>query len=240
MKKFAVFLLLIPLIISSAQNLDSLYTEFLQVKGIKQYVRQQISGETHHPIKCGFGIVSQVKSNYDKFSAIQKKVLTSLLQRPATDTSFVSPKGWFRIHFSKTGYHAPGYDVNEAAKAADSSYNYEVNFLGYPPPLNDGTAGGDGLYDIYIQNLSDAYGYTEFDDPVTSDIYSVIDNDFGNYYHTHGIDGARVTIAHEFHHAIQIGRYIYRSNDTFYYELTSTAMEEFVYDSINDYYYYMD
>ena len=27
--------------------------------------------------------------------------------------------------------------------------------------------------------------------------------------------------------------------DTFFYEITSTAMEEFVYDSVNDYYAYM-
>ena len=88
----------------------------------------------------------------------RKKVISSLLQRPTSDTSFVTPKGWFRIHFQKTGYDAPLYDLKELARAADSSYNYEVNFLKYPPPPKDfgkSSINGnpDDLYDIYIQNL---------------------------------------------------------------------------------------
>ena len=66
----------------------------------------------------------------------------------------------------------------------------------------------------------------------------MIDNDFSNHFTT-GINGARVTVAHEFHHSIQGGNYIFRSADTFFYELTSTAMEEFVFDDINDYYAYI-
>jgi hypothetical protein len=56
----------------------------------------------------------------------------------------------------------------------------------------------------------------------------------------------RVTVAHEFHHGIQVGNYAvengsspYRQADLFLYELTSTSMEEFVYDNVNDYYAYM-
>ena len=55
-----------------------------------------------------------------------------------------------------------------------------------------------------------------------------------------GIDGVRVTAAHEFHHAIQVGSYrTPLAGDQYYFEATSTAMEEFVYDSINDYYNYL-
>ncbi len=53
------------------------------------------------------------------------------------------------------------------------------------------------------------------------------------------LSGAKVTLAHEFHHGIQMGNYILRFEDTFFYEITSTAMEEFVYDDVNDYYAYM-
>ncbi|MDP3582318.1 MAG: hypothetical protein Q8S39_10325, partial [Ignavibacteria bacterium] len=56
---------------------------------------------------------------------------------------------------------------------------------------------------------------------------------------TSGIPAASVTIAHELHHAIQMGNYIYRGQDEFYYEITSTAMEEFVFDEVNDYYAYL-
>ncbi len=244
MKKFLLLLYSIPILISSAQNIDSLYNEFLQVRGINQNVKPQVAGETNLPIKCGFGIVNQVKMNYDKFSEQQKNLLKKVLDRPTTDTSFVTPSGKFRIHFMKSGVDAPIYNINQLAQAADSSYNYEVNILGYPSPPGDAGAGGDDRYDIYIQNLSGGlYGYTEFENQITSNTYTcytVMDNDFGTNYYTHGIDAARVTIAHEFHHGIQIGNYIYRANDTYYFELTSTSMEEFVYDSINDYYNYLD
>jgi hypothetical protein len=244
MKKLFILLLLIPLIISHAQNLDSLYNAFLRVKEIYQNVKPRITGETDLPIKCGFGIVNQVKLNYDKFSPLQKNVVSSLLQRPTTDTSFVSPRGWFRIHYNKTGNDTPGYDIKEAAIAADSSYNYEVNILGYLPPPQDNGAGGDNKYDIYIVNENGgAYGGTTPEQLITDSTWTSfmdIDNDFGSNYNTHGINAARVTIAHELHHAIQMGKYIFRSNDLYYYELTSTSMEEFVYDNVNDYYYYMD
>ncbi len=244
MKKILLLLFSIPILISSAQNIDSLYNEFLLVRGINQNVKPQVAGETNQPIKCGFGIVNQVKMNYDKFSDLQKVFLKTILARPVTDTSIVTPSGKFRIHFMKSGVDAPVYNINQLAQAADSSYNYEVNILGYPPPPGDAGVGGDDRYDIYVQNLSGGlYGYTEFENQITSDTYTcytVMDNDFGTNYYTHGIDAARVTIAHEFHHGIQIGNYIYRANDTFYFELTSTSMEEFVYDSVNDYYNYID
>ncbi|HEX9058609.1 MAG TPA: hypothetical protein VF941_00350, partial [Clostridia bacterium] len=68
-----------------------------------------------------------------------------------------------------------------------------------------------------------------------------IDNDFKEYnYFTHGFDAARVTLAHEFHHAIQMGCYRYgNSDEVFFHELTSTSMEEFVFSDVNDYYNYL-
>jgi len=244
MKKLLPLLFVIPIFISSAQNTDSLYNEFLRIRGINQNVKPRVEGEIGLPIKCKFGIINQVKTNYNRFSPSQKKIIGSLLLRPIMDTSFVSPRGWFRIHYDKTGYNAPGYDVNEAAKAADSSYNYEVNVLGYPPPPPDNGAGGDNRYDIYIQNEGgNTYGGTTPDELITDSTwaaYTDIDNNFGTNYYTHGINAARVTIAHEFHHAIQIGNYINRyDTDGFYYELTSTSMEEFVYPSVDDYIQYI-
>ncbi|HRI45857.1 MAG TPA: hypothetical protein PK559_02030 [Ignavibacteriaceae bacterium] len=198
--------------------------------------------------KCGFGASVVLHSEFNQLDENQQKLVGKVQSRPTLDTSIVSPQNLFRIHFRKSGTSAPQYDVNEFAKACDSSYNYEVNFLGYPPPPNDGGAGGDDKYDVYILDLSGLYGYTQPEIEVvggskTFISYIVVDNDFAGYY-TRGIDAARVTIAHEFHHAIQMGNYIVRVEnetilDEFFYEITSTAMEEFVYDSINDYYAYM-
>ncbi len=241
MKKLSLLFSLVPIVFANAQNLDSLYNQFLRYKGLSPSNEQQNVSIQSEPIKCGFGIVNQVKLNYDRFTVQQKKVVGSLLQRPPSDTSFVTPKGWFRIHFNKSGYNAPLYNLGELAKAADSAYTYEVNVLGFPPPPKDSGEGGDDRYDIYIQNLtSNSYGSTELE-KLISDItyisYMVIDNDFGDGVHSHGIDGARVTLAHEFHHAIQIGNYGYFENDTFYHEVTSTSMEEFVFPDVDDYVY---
>ncbi len=243
MKKLSLLFFFVTILITSAQNLDSLYNSFLQVKGVSQIINQQNISTQEEPTKCSFGIVNQVKLNYEKFTALQKKTISKLLERPASDTSFVTPNNKFRVHYTKTGIDAPGYDLNELAKAVDSSYNYEVNILHYPPPPKDSGEGGDDLYDIYIINESGDYGGTTPDKLIKDSTYTSfmdIDNDFGVGYYTHGIDAAKVTIAHELHHAIQIGNYIDRyDKDGFYYELTSTAMEEFVYNDINDYYNYM-
>ena len=207
--------------------------------------------------KCGFGIVTSIKSNFSSFSPQQQAILKSILSRPILQTSVVSPSGFFRIHYDATGGNSPGYvstlsveqNVAEVAEALDSSYRFEVNYLGFLPPPGDNGAGGDDKYDVYIQNQSAGlYGYTEWESKVGSinwTSFMVIDNDYIGYYSS-GVDGMLVTVAHEFHHGIQLGNYSvlnsnspYRESDVFFYELTSTSMEEFVYDSVNDYYAYM-
>lgn len=227
-----------------AQNIDSLYSEFLRIKGIPNSNDPVILLDEREPIKCSTDIINEIKQNYSKFLPKQKGVLATLLGRPVMETSFVTPSGKFRIHYDKSGSSVPGYDLGELAKAVDSSYNYEVNILKYPAPVSDNGLGGDNLSDIYIKNLaSGEYGYTEMDqnDATKGSNFILIDNDFsGTSYATNGIDAAKVTIAHELHHMIQMGNYIYRSADSFYHEVTSTAMEEFVYDDINDYYAYIN
>lgn len=246
MTKFFLAFFLIPLIFTPGQNLDSLYNKFVEIKNhpnsltIKQ---NEITSSTYDE-KCLTSLVNDVKLNISLFSPEKKKVIQSILQRPLTDTSIVTPSGKFRIHFNKTGVQTPGYDVKQLAKAADSSYNYEVNILGYPPPPPDSADGGDNRVDVYLQYLGNgSYGYTESERQITANTstsFIVMDNSFaGKSYYTNGIDAARVTIAHEFHHCIQFGNYIYRSTDTYYHELTSTSMEAFVFGSIHDYYQYL-
>ena len=244
MKKIILVGLLLVTGTTFSQNLDSLYNQLLQLRGIKfPNTKKQVTS-SNRPVKCGFEIVNQAKLNYNKFTKEQQKIITNLLDRPTRDTSVVSPAGKFRIHFNKTGVDAPTYDIGELEKAADSSYNFEVNIMGFPPPPKDNGAGGDDCYDIYIQNLGGgAYGYTELDQPIGDSTYtafSVIDYNFGSGFYTHGINAAKVTVAHEFHHGIQIGNYIYRPVDTYYHELTSVSMEEFVFDDVDDYINYLD
>ncbi|QQS37333.1 MAG: hypothetical protein IPM56_05090 [Ignavibacteriales bacterium] len=239
----------------SRLHLDSIYAEYLSIKAPHLLTDKQLKIiENTGTIKCAFGTVNFVRMNKNLFDAEQQNQIEKITQRTPKQTSIVSPNGFFRIHFNTTGNDIPRYNIAQTplqnaqlvAQAFDSSYTFEVNYLGYPPPPLDDTSGGDNLYDVYINELgSGLYGYTEYESetsPGSGKLRSfiVIDNDYVGSFATNGIDGARVTAAHEFHHAIQGGNYIFRDADRFFYEITSTAMEEFVYDSINDYYAYMN
>lgn len=205
--------------------------------------------------KCGLGLANSIIMNLDNFTPTQQAVLKNLLQRPSLHTSIVSESGKFRIHYDTLGNNMPKYNpelsvtenVLEVSKAIDSAYTFEVDFLEYPSPPNDFGEGGDELYDIYIYSLGDRlYGGTTPEDIIndeyqTSTSYIEIHSEFGTGFNTHGFNAMQVTIAHELHHAIQIGNYVNRYNiDGYYYELTSTSMEEFVYDHVNDYHFYID
>lgn len=230
-----------------SQRMDSIFNDFTRMR-LPNEIPDSPSGPLHDDRKCGFGITAQVRFNIDGFSPTQQAILKPLLERPVTSTSIVSPRGFFKIHFDESGYNKPTYSALELAIALDSSYAVEVERMGFPPPPPDNGAGGDNKYDVYIQTLGGTYGYTMPENEITpgSDQYTsyiVINSDFTGFY-TSGINAARVTAAHEFHHSIQMGNYAYKEvsgeiEDLFFYELTSTSMEEFVFDNVNDYYGYM-
>ncbi len=235
----------------SKTELDSLYNLFTYVKGVNASDKMQQHLLQNPEIgKCGLGLVTAIKQNLNSFTPEQQSLLNRLLERPTLSNSVVTSNGYFRVHYDLTGVNALGYDLNLLLQAIDSTYRFEINFLGYPPPPSDGTEGGDDKYDIYIQNIPGFYGFTQPENkvnPTNWTSYLVIDNDFpsGSYY-TQGINAARVTVAHEFHHAIQMGNFApsevsapFRESDRFFYEITSTAFEEFVFDDVNDYYAYM-
>jgi hypothetical protein len=231
-------------------QLDRLFNDFIKSKNISKASGSEIK---QVPVKCGFVLVNSVKTHINEFSNEQQQILKPLITRPVLQTSIVSPSGFFRIHYDTTGNNTPAYYtdtdllhyskqellqiyLDSVAIAADSTYNFEINNLGYPPPPSDDTAGGDNKYDIYLKSLG-WYGETDFDGD-KGPSYIVVNSDFTGF-RTLGIYAVRVTVAHEFHHGIQVGNYIYRETDAWFHELTSTSFEHFVYPSIHDYYNYM-
>jgi len=209
--------------------------------------------------KCGFHIVV----HYLGLPNADLSIKSILEERPINDTSVVSPSGKFRIHFDTSDvngnqpflYDSNGQEisgstmafVDSVAQICDHVYHIEVDSLGFPPPPSDNGAGGGDEYDIYIQALpTGEYGYTDanFDQPIvnrrnaTYAAWTVIRNEFQTTY-TQGIPAMKVTIAHEFHHGIQIGNYGFWPNDLWFYELTSTWMEQVVYPQVHDYYQYL-
>ncbi|MBK6914884.1 MAG: hypothetical protein IPH11_14975 [Ignavibacteriales bacterium] len=225
----------------TSSQLDSIFNTMIKLHNPVASESPLSDSLSYPENKCGFGLVNSIKENLNLFTAEQQRTLKVLLDRPLKSDSLITPGGFFIIHYNASGADAPTYDVNELAAALDSSYNFEINYLGYPPPPDDNNAGGDNHYDVYISDIS-AYGFTTFEftgNANTGPSFITIDDDFGSGFFTHGIEAAKVTAAHEFHHSIQAGNYIFRIEDLFFYELTSTSMEEFVYDDVNDYYGYM-
>lgn len=159
------------------------------------------------------------------------------------------------------GTGIPDY-VEEAVRVLDLAWNFEVGTLGFLPPPTDGSAGGSTALDVYVVDLSKAgitgggmYGYTNFESTIGGSqpprYYSwiAVDNDFSPddrnthgqpVYATTGLDGLRVTTAHELHHAIQVGAYGLAHTQRMLYELTSTWMELAVWPNLRDWATYME
>lgn len=234
---------------------DSLFLEALRILPEEKIPVQFRSKIQPSRIKCATITLMDVRRHFNLFTPEQRGLLQKLLERPQLPLSYVSPDGLFKIHYTLEGSDAvspedldqngvPDY-VEEVAGAFERSHQVEVIDLGFRPPPGDN--GKDGPeFDVYIQNLgSQLYGYTQAEDQINStpreDLFSfiVIDNDYDVHF-SRGLNGARVTAAHEYFHAIQFGYRIFQAEDEkFYYELSSVWMEEVVFDEINDYYQYL-
>ena len=128
----------------SKTELDSLYNLFTYVKGVNASDKMQQHLLQNPEIgKCGLGLVTAIKQNLNSFTPEQQSLLNRLLERPTLSNSVVTSNGYFRVHYDLTGVNALGYDLNLLLQAIDSTYRFEINFLGYPPPPSDGTEGGD-------------------------------------------------------------------------------------------------
>lgn len=238
-----VFTIFLSTLLYSAAPPDSLLAYYKAVRTSALYSPEGTGPQLTDSaaVKSVFGISYELRRQYTSFAENDRALIDVLLNRPELDSSIVTPRGNARIHFNVSGSDQPLYDVNEFAAAVDSVYSYIIDYLGYPPPADNG--GPDNLYDFYIYDIGNLYGETVFEKEITAGsglYYSFIriDSDFINAY-THGINAAMVTAAHEFHHGIQVAHYGFRSSDLFYYEMSSTAMEEFVFDHVNDYVGYM-
>ncbi|MFO0752106.1 MAG: MXAN_6640 family putative metalloprotease [Thermodesulfovibrionales bacterium] len=163
--------------------------------------------------------------------------------------TYDTPEGHFKIHYTEddtNGDAAYGSDgvqstvpsfVASLGTYLEASWTEIVTNRGYTAPASDGTAGGDGRFDVYVLDMSSVYGYTSFD-TTPADSYIVIENDFSGFPSNLDPDprlGAlKVTAAHEFFHAVQF-QYSYSSANTWWMEASSTWMEDEVYPTVNDY-----
>ncbi len=167
------------------------------------------------------------------------------------DASAVSSLGHFRAHYDTSGYHSVDMfdaDGNGVPDYVDSTLVYleiawhlQIEELGYPVPISDGSRGGGPEVDVYMRNMGNTYGQTHpeslQDNSATS--YMEIENDFAeNVFQSKGYDALKVTTAHEFFHVIQFSMY-YNYSLVWWMEQTAVWMEDRTWDDVNDYIYYL-
>ncbi len=203
---------------------------------------------------CGTPHLVQAMSAAPNLSADFQARLGKLAQRrPNVQHNILSPSGRFRVHYDTEGRHAvaptdddangiPDY-IDLTMTVLDSVWVLEIEQLGYNPPPSDNGLGGGDEYDAYVIELDGGYygyAYPASNITETTHSYLEIDNNFTDpgYKQTRGLDALRVTIAHEFHHAIQFGYYA-KFDGSWWQESTSTWMEEVAYPHIDDYLQYL-
>ena len=200
------------------------------------------------PVKCGFPEIAALHTAA-RHDAQARDLLKAALQRPILDFSYVTPDGRFKIHYTLTGPDAvdpvstnsagvPDF-VHEAGVVAQRAHALLVDVLGMREPASDNASDGPE-FDFYVNNRPRSeYGRTvpEFAGG-SGPSYILVDNDFGAGYYTHGLDALRVTVAHEYFHAVQLN-YYYRLEDVYFLELSSVWFEDYAYDDINDYFNYL-
>ncbi len=216
------------------------------------------------PIKCGLPLIAYARQHRTDGGPGLLSALKVLDLRPALQTSLLA--GRFRIHFDTTGINTPAMlnsshtdtlsntwreYVDSVASAAAWVYHVEVESLAYDPPPPDGMNGGGPEYDLYIMNLGAAgfpgtYGFTSPDTDVVVDggrasTFIVMDNTFRFLSNAanRGVPALDVTVAHEFHHAIQIGSYAFWASEVYFHEMTSVWMEAVNYPAVDDYIQYV-
>lgn len=205
------------------------------------------------PIKCMVPVAQEFEEMRPALDASTIATIESMMQKSArvnTEHSYVSPSGKFIFQYDTSGADAvpeaqtlpgainagiPDY-IFKAAFAADSSYRYQVDQLGFSD------LSGDAPYEIRFDNFG-FYGTTTSSGSTT---YITLHNSFNGFPanshpESRQVGALYVTIAHEIKHAIQYETNRWRgSAGSFnWIEMDATLMEEVVFDDVNDYYNYI-
>lgn len=237
---------------ASAADLDDYYlSKFGHEAGVAKAL-SSVQSQTAHAERCRTAFFRQLKKDWSRLEAPTQKVLAKYLSRPtlSSEKTCTPIGGHFTIHYTTTGADAVSTTDNNGngvpdwvetvAGVFEYVYSVEVEKMGYHAPP-------DASYDVYLQDLATegVYGYTQNDTmPVTGSSVSYsswiqIDRSFASpiFSPYTPITSLRITAAHEFHHAIQFGYNAYF--DTPFAEMTSTWMEDEVYDTGNQLYDYL-
>ena len=196
----------------------------------------------HHDNRCLFGKVDSRRN------------------RPETQSFAYSSTGHFKIHYDITGQDAPSQSDSDSNSVpdyveyvgiiAENSRNTFINDMGYLPEVPD----DDGVYDIYIEDRPPDYYGVNYPDECISNCsgipgasWIIIDNEYeqGEFF-TSGLNTMRITVAHEFFHAIQRAYFVHNlteddeEDNNFFWEMTATWVEDIMVPNSNDYIEWMN
>ena len=168
------------------------------------------------------------------------------------DNVYLSPDGNFYIHYDISPRcdsdgeliddHSPNLAdiepldgvpdyINQVAEVADSSYKLLIEKMKF----EDGANGEDNITDIYVLDMGGSF-YGRAIRIGCDDSCIEIDNDYeDDSYIVKGIDAMKVTTLHEFFHVVQFDYRCGTGGDGYFYELSSTWIEDLGYPDINDY-----
>jgi hypothetical protein len=211
------------------------------------------------PIKSGTAMMEEINA-YITGSGADESLVSEVkryLERavPDLDKSYTSQGGFFNIHYTISGSNAvsqvdenrngvPDY-IESVGSAFDYSRSVTCSSRGFRFPVTDN---GSEIIDIYVYDLKGKYGVTnskkvyknkKYGKRVAT-CYISIDNSYDQSkgFKENRDDCMKVTAAHEFFHAVQ---YAYNIDaDSWWKEATATWNEDEVYNSVNDYYQYVE
>lgn len=206
---------------------------------------------------CGTPLKHGLQRDWSKLDSGTQKVLAKQLALPTLsggESTFWSPSGRFKIHYTLSGADAvPSIAwVQTVAQTFDDVANA---YLARGWNLAPTVAGAP--YDIYLLQMAanKEFGVTTSSTPLPAPGYAnsyssyiEIDNDFLDTVFQNTISGPltpgqkalsslQITAAHEYHHAIQYGYNVFF--DIWYAEATSTWHEDELYDGVNQLYNYL-
>jgi len=224
------------------------------IAAIRNFIASRAGLEAYRgDTKCATRYQLGIRQYWDELTQFEQSLwLSDTKLDTARSERIITPSGHYMLHWDNAGPNAvpqadqsgngiPDY-IDSAAVVFDMVWQTEIDHMGYPiPPGPDG--GPVKIYHVYFTNLG-YYGLTWFDKQIIVDnqikytSFMEVENDFAGFF-SPGLKGLKVTAAHEFHHAIQLGFNV-RQQDFFFYEMTSTWMEEYNYPEINDYRQYLD
>lgn len=210
----------------------------------------------------------QLAKDWQSLSAATRKEIKDLRANGFGNLKESLETTHFVLHYTTQGdwavptLDADGNDVPDfidaAAESWEEVYTRQVGQLGYPAPKLTATSDGavSNKFHVYFKDMP-YYGYCVPENveyaPVngfpsgTASAWIVVENDFYGFprndedvtgFETVRTGALKVTQAHEFMHALQFNINVYQSG--WLMESHATWAEDAVYDSINDWHWYIN